>query len=377
MNQIKWNRSPEGRVYLRERGNNGKRWPREKSAYMDGWADDQVEAWVQNYNLTVASRRSGHAMVPEKIHVLVDEFTAYQSQGDLSEGTVKHDKTNILHAAEYLSTKTDRLALWPQFSLALPGYLQKKKKYSGTYINQIQISLRKFWRWLRVHKKLVSGELELETVKGHARSQDTPLQFALSPDEVIAFARTCTDPTVRMLALCGYFASLRPQEVFALCLNDFATGLKAKGLEACKVMKGLGMFDGMAINIEKQQRAYKKKQKAKPKKDSKGIVAVFHKDAASLIVAELKALQAAGKMQIFGYNNKHYYALWKKEGKLGVTLKDLRRASIYYLGHHTDIKIEQLKEHARHKNIQTTSLYFRRPFEKFDEVDDLVFDLDA
>lgn len=377
MKQIKWNRTPSGQVHLRERGNNGKRWRRAKSAHMDGWTEDQIEAWVQNYNLTVASRRSGHAIVPEKVHVLVDEFTSYQRQGDLAEGTITHDRTNILHAAEYLATQTDQLPTWPQHTLGLPGYFKKKKKYSGAYINQIQISLRKFWRWLRVHKKLVSGELELEAVKGHARSQDTPLQFTLTPEHVIDFVKTCPDPTVRLLALCGYFASLRPQETFALLLSDFAVGAKARQLEACKVMKGHGLFDGMAVSIEKQQRPNKKMLKVKPKKNSKGIVAIFNEEAAQLLVAELRALQAVGRMPLFGYNNKFYYELWKEFSTLGVTLKDLRRASIYYLGHHTNIKIEQLKEHARHKNIQTTSLYFRRPFEQLDAVENLTFDLDA
>ncbi len=56
-------------------------------------------------------------------------------------------------------------------------------------------------------------------------------------------------------------------------------------------------------------------------------------------------------------------------------MKDLRRASIYWLGHHTNIGIIELKSHARHKRVDTTALYLRRPEEQIDELDAL--DLDA
>jgi integrase len=59
----------------------------------------------------------------------------------------------------------------------------------------------------------------------------------------------------------------------------------------------------------------------------------------------------------------------------GITLKDLRRASLYHLGHHTAFsgELTLLMKHARHKEPQTTMLYLRRPDEdgppKVDELD--------
>ena len=52
-------------------------------------------------------------------------------------------------------------------------------------------------------------------------------------------------------------------------------------------------------------------------------------------------------------------------------MKDLRRASLYWLGHHTQLGLIELKSHARHSKSDTTLLYLRRPNEELDEVDDL------
>ena len=50
-------------------------------------------------------------------------------------------------------------------------------------------------------------------------------------------------------------------------------------------------------------------------------------------------------------------------GYPGMTLKDLRRASLYWLGHYSSVDLVALKNHARHRNVETTSLYTRRPLE--------------
>lgn len=209
----------------------------------------------------------------------------------------------------------------------------------------------------------MDGILDLDSVTGHAASKDTPLQFHLTPEDILKFVRTTTNESTKLLALCGYFGSLRPQEAFALKLNAFIVGSKARALEPCSVMGGIGLFDGLAIDVDKQRRATKQ-EKSAPKKDSKGLVAFFDRTGAELLMPCLKSAKEAHQMALFRFNNQYYYDLWKKEGLPGTTLKDLRRASVYWLGHHSTIKIQQLKEHARHKDIQTTSLYFRRAYQK-------------
>ncbi|MBC7532451.1 MAG: hypothetical protein H7318_12820 [Oligoflexus sp.] len=62
-------------------------------------------------------------------------------------------------------------------------------------------------------------------------------------------------------------------------LNDFLVGSKARSLEACSVMGSLGLFDGLAIDVDKQRRPTKQ-EKSNPKKNSKDLVAFFSKPAA-------------------------------------------------------------------------------------------------
>lgn len=55
--------------------------------------------------------------------------------------------------------------------------------------------------------------------------------------------------------------------------------------------------------------------------------------------------------------------------------KDLRRASLYWLGHSTSILVLHLMKHARHRNIETTMQYMRRPTETLEQWTEL--DLEA
>jgi hypothetical protein len=55
--------------------------------------------------------------------------------------------------------------------------------------------------------------------------------------------------------------------------------------------------------------------------------------------------------------------------------KDLRRASLYWLGHETQISLLQLMKHARHSSTETTLKYLRRPAESLEEWS--VLDLEA
>ncbi len=73
----------------------------------------------------------------------------------------------------------------------------------------------------------------------------------------------------------------------------------------------------------------------------------------------------------------HWSKMWKKAGINKITLKDLRRASLYWLGHYSELNFVDLKNHARHSQPSTTPLYVRRPEEAFDEVGGAMLDLDA
>ncbi len=53
-----------------------------------------------------------------------------------------------------------------------------------------------------------------------------------------------------------------------------------------------------------------------------------------------------------------------KEWPFDFEPKDLRRASLYWLGHNTSITLIQMMKHARQKSEKSLQLYLRRPEEQ-------------
>ncbi len=82
------------------------------------------------------------------------------------------------------------------------------------------------------------------------------------------------------------------------------------------------------------------------------------------MLESLASLKAADKLM--KWNNHKLYTDWNKFGIKGVNVKDRRRASFYYLGHYSNLTPLQLMKHARHREVETTMLYCRRPDEILD-----------
>jgi integrase len=162
------------------------------------------------------------------------------------------------------------------------------------------------------------------------------------------------------MGLLGYFFSLRPQETVALEKYDFALGLKVLSFEASRTMILAGMDGGLTVVINKQ--FSKGLGVCSPKSMSAGVVACFNADAR---VEVQRALEATEGDRLFPLSLDHYYHLWARYGIPGITLKDLRRASIYWLAHYSKLPLAALRNHARHRSIETTGLYTRRPDEEF------------
>jgi integrase len=218
---------------------------------------------------------------------------------------------------------------------------------------------------------LVEGELKL--VGGEKiTSKKTPLLLALKPEEILAY--NPTRPDLRLFALLGYFFSLRPQEVVALTPRDFAAGTEAAMKECAKVMAKAGMYTRLSVHITKQRSSGKIKT---PKAGSIGWVSCFQESAAREIIKLIFGKPA--DEPLFANQMDWYYKLWRREGIPQSTVKDLRRASLYHLGHYSELGGQTpvgLMNHARHKHIQTTMLYCRRP-EEWSKDDWKALDLDA
>jgi hypothetical protein len=134
-------------------------------------------------------------------------------------------------------------------------------------------------------------------------------------------------------------------------------------------MHRLHLYDKFAINITKQRT--QEGTITKPKAFSVGWVACFNEAAARAVVTHIKAM---GTEELFPQRNDWLFEHWKKFGIPGITLKDLRRSSLYYLGHRVGMEFSGLSAHARHAKPETTMLYLRRPEENMESLD---LDLDA
>src|SRR5690606_34961468 len=118
--------------------------------------------------------------------------------------------------------------------------------------------------------------------------------------------------------------------------------------ECCRVMKRFEMFDRLAVNVHRQRVQIGTFED--PKASSKGWVACFNEDAAKLLVETLRHLDK--DKLLFDVLPDASLSRWKNYGMEGVSMKDLRRASLYWLGHKTNIELIPLKHHARHARVE-------------------------
>lgn len=264
-------------------------------------------------------------------------------------------------------------ASWPGVSVRLLGWLQQctyRRRnceadipLSTSTIRECNNALRSFWKWLAEEQLVPGTQLLLRYPPAEDGDDETPLAYAITPQDVLDFVARQRSLEIKALVLLGYFFSLRPQEVFALRPADFVAGSAAAELECCQAAQRAGLFGRLAVHVQRQRPAAGAPRA--PKASSRGWVACFDKAAAGLIVDLLNARQDADEPLFAQLDNRKIYRLWEDGGIEGVALKDLRRASIYWLGHHSKLQGEpiNLQKHARHKSLETTNLYLRRPKE--------------
>ncbi|MBC7661805.1 MAG: hypothetical protein H7249_19085 [Chitinophagaceae bacterium] len=254
-----------------------------------------------------------------------------------------------------------------KFSVKMHYFLRDELGITATKIRYIQMSLSMFWRWLE-EEQIVSGRLILRRALQDRKT--TPLQILPIPDKILTWQTPHED--LRLLLLLAYFFSLRPQEIFALRPSDFSAGASAKAMEACRVMGQAQLFDRFVVAIRAQRS--RRIGMCEPKSNSSGLVACFHKEGAEQIVSLLKPKPR--DQYLFPMGNDWYFKRWRRDGYPRLTIKDCRRASLYWLGHYTALDIVGLRNHARHADIKTTALYVRRPLDDLDAIQDSL-DLDC
>jgi hypothetical protein len=362
-----WNRQ-RGRVYVYVyKDGKQKALPRDKTRHLDAQPDTNVEAWVHQYHVQFEGKKYNldTYTADRKLDALVKQFCDYLRSRKKNSNTVwMHEYKLKKYIIPFFILNDPPLTnpdSWPSKSVRLLAYLQEKK-LSVNYILKCNSSLRLFWKWLQ-EEGTISTPFALRLRNPIADTQATPLKFTLSPDEVLTWVKSQTNPDLAIMALTGYFFSIRTFEIFGLKKSDFRAGKAVQTLECSKVMTKYKLFDRFVVNIQRQRR--RNGEEFAPKVNSKGWVSCFHEEAAKLIIALIKDIP--DNDFLLKYKGDWYFKLWRNEGIKDVTLKDLRRSSLYWLGHHTEFELIPLRNHARHKRAETTLLYVRRPGEELDD----------
>jgi integrase len=405
-----WQRTSSGRVkvyltdgtYLPKRG---------LYEHLDNEPDHNVDSWVKDW-----AARSGNT-TQDKTTPPIDSYWA-----DLITGYI-HTMVNGRRKKSPKTASDHRKALaeliipyftqacnrsnpndWPMVADQFLAWAEGR----GVSVHKIlkaNSALYGFWEYLRTKQKILQG-LGIEMMVPALSEEQTPLPRAVRPDEVLAYVAAVDQMFVpvgltvslaqlrqelKLMALLGYFFSLRPQETFALRRCDFVAGSKASEILACTVMQNhhlllaptQKLYGRLAVDIQRQRTQSGKFRT--PKAYSAGWVACFDERAARLLAPLL--MQFKSDEPLFQHLPDRQFKWWGRygiradgetlwdESKTKISLKDLRRASILWLGHFTSLSLVPLMGHARHKKEDTTRRYLRRPGERPDG--DNILDLDA
>jgi hypothetical protein len=352
-------------IYTYE-GGKQRRISRKLTKSLDGQSEDVIKAWIAVWEAQHKKEElSPGPLSDARLTQLLEDFLVFASsptskQRDVS--TVEGYRNALgNHVIPYfLEHGLKDVQTWPSRCVKLMEGL-RSKGLSDPLILKCCTALNQFWGWLQ-DEHLVPPGVTLRLRKPAAPAKDTPLKRLVEPGDVLGTARTLKED-LELAMLIGYFFSLRTQEIFALRRSDFVGAEKAETLECCRVMARAGLFSRLAVNVVRQRSKVSGKMNP-PKSGSGGWVACFNRDAAARIVGLINTRCKTPGDLLFAKSTDYYMKRWRREGLTGVTLKDLRRASLYWLGHHTPLGTTALKNHARHALLSTTSLYVRRPGEE-------------
>ncbi len=277
-----------------------------------------------------------------------------------------------LHGKQDLREWGSLLAEWPLWLLSQPGRPGrdgKPRTISRGVAKKARQTLLLFSQYLAKHQQ-VSQPWHVDKIKVRKTRKETPLDRYIEPEEVLAAAVALPAPW-DLVALLGYFASLRPGETYGLTREDFLTGDRARSESKThrrftqytvsvrngdkKVKQQLG--SGLSVSITKQ---LSKKGEKQPKAESFGVVQVWDVRGARAIADLLRSIPPG---PLFHYGR---YTLDKQYRRivqpvLKVNAHDLRRASGLYLARTVGVETWLLQDHLRHTSLETMALYARRP----------------
>ncbi len=350
-----------------------KKIPRKEIKHLDSLPNDQVEKWVDCW----MQEHIKTTKVINKLLLETDEAAFLFRQflielkrlKNLEQTTIDDNYSRFInHAVPFFVGENGEKDVrnWSFLVPHLPMYLLENSALSISQKRKIIGLVLRFSKYLTKFK--VIPYPWIAEMPSEGSEEGTPLPKELKPEEVLNKVDSCEDRRIKLMMLVGFFANLRPCEMFVLLKEDFYTGESA--VELSKTYhrfadRGLGSKLAIYINKSASRKSKVKTKKPKTKK-SKGYVTIWSIDAALRIGAILKEFDSG---PIFDRARDTLFKDWREKGfpLLGVKLHDMRRAGGLYLGRYLDLPVTLVQDHLRHARLSTTEKYMRHPEEEISE----------
>lgn len=354
--------------------------PRSVTRDWDGLPEEEILArkrkWEEDHGLA-RDRIERHSLSPDdKLKKLWDSYqTSRMRFKKRRAGTAEAEnqifETYICPFFVKLHTKKDPTQ-WHSLVPDFHNWLFERP-ISDAYRRSILWALERFGKYLVFARAMTFPfTIQTPTAENH---KVTPLKVRLAPEEILravrahAFKRPhrkhasktrVSQINYKLAVLVGYFASLRPEELYALEKSDFSTGEKAETVSKTYVgLKAAGLGSRLAVKINKSLKGGTVEPHVKSD-HSYGYVTIWYPDAARVIAEMVRGLPDG---RLFPFTRGYLDKAWREIvfPVLGATAHDLRRASGLYLGRTIRIPPTLLQEHMRHAELDTTLLYTREP----------------
>lgn len=345
--------------------------PRKLTKHLDGKADWEIEDWLRWYEAVHKLPRRKTYLELGDCEKLLGMFLKHLELQKLNRGTIRIYEASLRMALPHFIPE-ENFDSWYLRTGQLYDYLGTLA-ISAEQHNRTNQSFSAFYRWLQL-QGIVKHRHGLMLMNRPSERSKTPLKRVLKPSDVLTWVKAQTQPDLQFMALAGFFFSLRTGETFGMRKADMLAGARARSFEAAKVLAKADMPCSLVVNVQNCRRPNGSFYTPTELKRG-GIVGCFDRAAAEMLV---KLVNKRPDNLIINERIPEYWMkLWGKKGMPGITLKDLRRASLYWLGHYSNLSLVGLQNHARHTDPKTTALYYRRPEEEFDGNEGNLLDLEA
>lgn len=380
-----WQRKSNRRVFVYYReGGKTCTVPRDEVRHLDPEPDHNVQAWVEQFDL-----RRGIAKPVDAL----DEVWARRVESFLdsrrrsAKTDMDHRHALVTHVIPYFLNHCglEDPNHWPTRSGQFRTWARETAGLTEHQLQKANTALRAFWEWLG-DEQLRAAHMALRIRQANREATQTPLRFTYTPEEILAWAAPRPDDCpFALMGLAGYAFSLRPYEHPAMRRARFVAGEAATRLDCGRLMASYGLYARLAFHVETQIGSDGVEKK--PKANYVTWLACPWESLARELVRRLKAWGGEAEDRLLAaYSTDTWLKKWKlvaprrrlEDGtEVWLTLKDLRRASLKHLGHHTKLgeNPTAFLRHSRHTKFETAMLYCRAPGERVAAADDL--DLDA